>query len=101
MADDTDTFEIQLDTVGAEAVQQTLDALGVHADEVNHAAAAAEETGSPGSGEHPPSDAAAAVQIDLSEFMVGIIAAQEQTNSLLEEILAAIQEKPVTQTPTY
>ena len=35
----TETAEIQLDTVGAEAVQQTLDALGVNAEQVNAAAA--------------------------------------------------------------
>jgi hypothetical protein len=96
---DGETFDIQLDTVGAEAVQQTLDALGVKAESVNHAAAAAEETtGTPGTGAIlPTSDAAAAVQIDLAP----LLAAQERTNDLLAAILAALEQRPVTTQPTY
>ncbi len=38
-----DTYEIQLDAVGQEAVQQTLDALGVKAESVNATEAASSD----------------------------------------------------------
>ncbi len=79
-----DTYEIQLDTVGQEAVQQTLDALGVKAESINTAAAGqGSEAGVPPSAFRlPPSD--------LST-----------TNALLERIAAAVERNHSYPEPVY
>ncbi len=82
MAIELETAEMQLDAVGAEAVQQTLDALGIQAEAVNSTA------GGDGPPASPPSSIAAA---DLSRI-----------EALLERIAAAVERTPsATPGPTY
>jgi hypothetical protein len=96
---DGDTFELQLDAVGAEAVQQTLDALGIKAEQVTAAAAGPEGEApapAPTSG-FPAGQATPPPEIDLA----GIMAAIDRTNDLLAAILTALENRPTTPNPTY
>jgi len=97
MADET--FELQLDTVGAEAVQQTLDALGVQVEQVN--AAASSEQGS-AAANAPLSVAgdtntATSTPIDLAP----LLAALDRQTEILERIATLLENRPVTPAPTY
>ncbi len=69
-----DTYEIQLDATGQEAVQQTLDALGVKAEKINA------EVGGQGSEVGVQRSEAGNPALDLST-----------TNALLERIAAAVE----------
>ena len=73
-----ETYEIQLDTVGQEAVQQTLDALGVKAEKINA------EVGGQGSEVGGQRSEVGNPVLDLST-----------TNALLERIAAAVERQPV------
>lgn len=85
MADLLETYDIQLDAVGAEAVQQTLDALGVKAESVN--AAASSDVGQASSSPSTGPD------------LAGVLAALETTNDILRDILAAVRTSQPP--PTY
>ncbi len=97
MAITLETAEIQLDTVGAEAVQQTLAALGVQAKQVNSEAADATIAA--------PDQAAASATPQTNENPgafddTRIIAALDRQTEILERIATALQREP-TQPPTY
>ena len=93
-----ETAEIQLDTVGAEAVQQTLDALGLEVEQVNAAVPGeepADRTAATVATPHTtdPSPAAA----DLSP----LLAALDRQTEILERIAATLEGHHSTSTPTY
>ncbi len=80
-----DTYEIQLDATGQEAVQQTLDALGVKAGQVNAAAAGASALeGSTTASNVPPGS------VNLS-----------RVEALLERIAAAVERQNHQTQPVY
>jgi hypothetical protein len=83
MSETLDTFDIELDTVGAEAVQQTLDALGLKAEEVN-AAASGHETAAPGASDWSP-----------------LLDALHLQTSILARIADLLENRPVHPNPTY
>ncbi len=98
MADEN--FEIQLDTVGAEAVQQTLDALGVQAEQIN-TTAAGDATAGPEASVLAPGSAGQAPASFSAPDLAGVLAALDRTNDLLASILQAIETRPLNSQPTY
>jgi hypothetical protein len=99
MAIELETAEIAIDTVGAEAVQQTLDALGVQVDEVNAAAGVSDDAAA----EFTPAakqEGYATAQADVSPNIGDLLAEQRRTNDLLERLIE-LTEQHQHNAPTY
>jgi hypothetical protein len=79
-----ETAEVTIDTVGAEAVQQTLDALGIQAGDVN---APATDTTALAKDDPQRPDPKAAANTDDSLDLSALVAEQRQTNTLLERLI--------------
>ncbi len=94
-----ETAEIQLDTVGAEAVQQTLDALGLEVEQVN--AAAGDGTAGPEGASAVPGHDRAANSPSTESDLAGVLAALDRQTEILERIAATLEGHHSTSTPTY
>jgi hypothetical protein len=110
---DSETFELKLGTVAAEAVQQTLDALGVQVQQVNAAAsgpatgdrppqtAASVSTSTPGAAALPADAATADTEppapIDLAPLLVAL----DRQTEILERIATILETQPVQPPSTY
>ena len=93
MADTDETYEIGVEITGIEAAQQAMAALGIGVEQVTDEAARDDGPVTPDGDEAATGearDASLSSSLDLS----GFLEAQERTNELLGEILAAIQGQP-------
>ncbi len=88
MAIELETAELQINTVGAEAAQQALDALGVDAEQVN--AAAGDGPAGPGAEDAGP-----------GSVLTDVLAALNQQTEILQRIAAAVENQPPSPPATY
>ncbi len=87
-----ESAEIQIDTVGVEAVRQTLDALGIQTEPIH--SAGSESTPGPTGATTAPGGPSQASPSSPGTDLAGVLAAIARSNEILERIAAAVETPP-------